>query len=95
MGQPIAEWVLRSQEHPYGSAESKWFFRADTKPTVVTKAASEIFTNQQILEAVLYLKEVANEHGGLDYLQVFDRDRDVLWVIEGQDVITALLPGDY
>ena len=69
------------------------------KPFVATRAAIDLYSNETILACWQLLSEKANEHDGLDYLQVFEDESrpENLWFIEDGPggVITALLPSDY
>ena len=68
------------------------------KPFVATRAALELYGND-ICKCLAILQRKAEEHGGLDYLQVFDGppNQEPLWFIEDGKggAITALLPSDY
>ena len=91
--------VLKPQEPPYDSPESRHFFvPTPEKPAVVTPAAIEAYTVETVVRLHHVLMRTANEKDGLDYLQIFDRgDRYSadLWFIEDGQAITALLPSDY
>ena len=69
------------------------------KPFVATRPAIEMYTHQTIIACWQVLRRMADEHQGLDYLQVFESDEhdESLWYIEDGDggAITALLPSDY
>lgn len=69
------------------------------KPFVATPAAIELYSNEMIIACWQVLRGKADQHGGLDYLQVFESDDhdENLWFIEDGPggAITALLPGDY
>lgn len=70
------------------------------KPFVATRAAIDVYTNEIIVACWAVLRSKADEHGGLDYLQIFDSgdpNQPDLWFIEDGDggAITALLPADY
>ena len=69
------------------------------KPFVATRNAIETYSHEVILECFMLLRRKADQHNGLDYLQVFeDPDKpDALWFIEDGTgcAITALLASDY
>ncbi len=68
------------------------------KPFVATAAAIEQFQQDTIVLCLHVLRRLADEHNGLDYIQVFEfDDRPNLWFIEDGDggAITAMLPSDY
>lgn len=69
------------------------------KPFVATPAAIEMYRTEVILACFRVLREKADEHQGLDYLQIFEDENkpEGLWFIEDGDggAITALLPSDY
>jgi len=87
--------ILKPQEIPFDHPDSKWQFNPLTKQLVATPAAISLYQDS-IRQAIDHLRILADEKGGLDYLQVFESDRDEnLWVIEDEIAITALLPSDY
>lgn len=91
--------ILKMQEIPFESPESKYMFRpAPWKPLVATPAAIELYRDQ-IHRCLTQLQELAIEKKGIDYLQVFDDPdkAEALWFIEDDigGAITALLPSDY
>lgn len=69
------------------------------KPFVATPAAVALYGLPLIVASLNRLRRLADEHHGLDYLQIFTcQDRtEALWFIEDDDggAITALLPSDY
>ena len=69
------------------------------KPFVATRAAIEVYSNGVIIACWQVLRCKADEHDGIDYLQVFESNEhdEQLWFIEdgAGDAITALLPSDY
>ena len=69
------------------------------KPFVATAIAIDMYTNEVIVACWHVLRELADKHNGLDYLQVFESDDhdENLWYIEDGPggAITALLPSDY
>ena len=99
MPQPLDRLVLQAQEPPLDHAESCNFFQPSTaKPFVYTPAAFDAVGILAILAALRLLQARALKHGGLDYVQVFERSDGVrLWFIEDGEggAITALLPSDY
>lgn len=92
--------TLKTQEIPLDDPESKNMFRpGPDKPLVATPAAIEMYSHETIVQCFHLLRELADEHAGLDYLQVFEADGEAenLWFIEDGEggAITALLPSDY
>jgi len=70
------------------------------KPFVATRGAIAKYQHETIVACLLILQEKAVEHGGIDYLQVFESRDDAddrLWFIEDGEgrAITALLPDEY
>lgn len=69
------------------------------KPFVATRAAIAMYQTEIIISCLGVLRQKADEHAGLDYLQVFESDEypESLWFIEDGTggAITALLPSDY
>ncbi|TWT60980.1 hypothetical protein Pan54_17120 [Rubinisphaera italica] len=69
------------------------------EPLVATPAAIEMYTNETILKCFGVLRQLADQHQGLDYLQVFeagDKPENLWFIEDGQGgAITALLPSDY
>jgi hypothetical protein len=91
--------ILKPQEIPYDSPESNCYFSPGLKPFLATPAAVEMYGMETIIECLREVQRMAFEHGGLDYIQVFEDPRkpEPLWIIEDGDggAITALLPSDY
>lgn len=92
--------ILRPQEIPLDDPDSCNMFRpAPDKPFVATPSAIELYGRDVILKCLRVLQDAANEHDGLDYLQVFQDTMkpENLWFIEdgAGGAITALLPSDY
>lgn len=90
---------LQEQEIPLDHPDSVNMFRpGPDKPLVATPAAIQMYTHEAILACLDMLREKADQHGGLDYVQVFaDADKpEALWFIEDGPggAITALLPSD-
>ena len=69
------------------------------KPFVATPAAIELYSHEVIVGCWNVLRIKAEEHRGIDYLQVFvdESKPESLWFIEDGSggAITALLPSDY
>jgi hypothetical protein len=91
--------TLKPQEIPLDHPESKYLFQpGPDKPLVATPAAIDLY-REEIHRCLVVLQEKAREHGGSDYLQVFEDPTkpEPLWFIEDGDggAITALLPSDY
>ncbi len=90
--------VLKSQEIPYDAPESdNMFDLVNSKRVVVTSAVADLLGDNisQASTCVRRLHEMAQEHRGLDYLQVFENDEGVdLWVIEDDERITVMTPSD-
>lgn len=91
---------LKPQEIPLNHPDSNnMFLPGPEKPFVATPAAISMYTHQVILACWQVLRQKADEHNGLDYLQVFESDEhdEKLWFIEDGPggAITALLPSDY
>ena len=91
---------LKDQEVPFGDPEScNMFLPNNEKPLVATPAAIELYGHEVILRCWNLLREQADQHGGLDRLQVFEDGSkpESLWFIEDGEggAITALLPSDY
>jgi hypothetical protein len=96
----IPNLKLKSQEIPIDHPDSNNMFRPSSeKPFVATPAAVEMYTQEVIIACWQVLCRRAEEHNGLDYLQVFESDEhdENLWFIEDGSggAITALLPSDY
>ncbi len=91
--------TLIAQEPPLDHPDScNYFCSSDEKPFLATTGAIEKYTYATVFDCLLVLRQKAEEHGGIDYLQVFeDANGDRLWVIEdgGGGAITALLPEEY
>ena len=90
---------LKPQEIPFESPDSRYMFQPGReKPFLATPAAIAEYRDQ-IDHCLMQLQELARQHQGIDYLQVFeDPDKaEALWFIEDDTdgAITALLPSDY
>ncbi len=91
---------LKPQEIPVGHPDSSNMFRpGPDKPFVATPGAIEMFSNEVIIACWQILLGKADQHNGIDYLQVFesdDHDEDLWFIEDGSGgAITALLPSDY
>ena len=91
---------LKPQEIPFDHPDSTNMFRpGPDKPLVATPAAIEMYSHEVVLACWRLLRRKADEHQGLDYLQVFESSEhpESLWFIEDGPggAITALLPSDY
>lgn len=92
--------VLKPQEIPLDHPDScHMFVPGPDKPLVATPAAIQAYSHEVILACWQLLRGKADEHRGLDYLQVFEDSSkpENLWFIEDGPggAITALLPSDY
>lgn len=91
---------LKPQEIPLNHPDSSNLFRpGPDKPFVATPAAIEMYSHEVIIACWRVLRQQADEHQGLDYLQVFESNEHAenLWYIEDGEggAITALLPSDH
>lgn len=91
---------LKPQEIPLDHPDSvNMFVPRPDKPFVATPAALDLYSRDVIIACWQVLRQRAEQHGGLDYLQVFQDDSrpENLWFIEDGPggAITALLPSDY
>lgn len=91
---------LKLQEIALDDPESVNMFRpTEAKPFLATPAAIEAYGHETIVACWQLLRQRADEHGGLDYLQVFEDESksESLWFIEDGvgGAINALLPSDY
>ena len=95
---PVRLPILKTQEIPFDDPDSNNMFQpGPEKPLVATPAAIEVYTHEIILACWNLLRQMAEEHHGLDYLQVFEsgiETQENLWFIEDA-AITALLPSDH
>jgi len=92
--------ALKPQEIPLDHPDSCNLFRSGPdKPLVATPAAIEMYSHEVIMACWNVLRQQADEHQGIDYLQIFvDETRaENLWFIEDGPggAITSLLPSDY
>ena len=88
------------QEIPLDHPDSvNRFLPGPEKPFVATPAAIALYTHEAIVACLMILRAKADEHGGLDYLQVFKDPTkpENLWFIEDGPggAVTALLPSDH
>ena len=76
---------LKPQEIALDDPESNnMFLPGPDKPFVATPAAIEMYTQEVIIACLILLRRKADEHRGLDYLQVFtfpEKPED-LWFME-------------
>ena len=91
---------LKPQEIPLDDPESNNMFRPrPDKPFVATPAAIELYTQEVIVACLNLLRQKADLHYGIDYLQIFESPDmpEALWFIEDGPggAITALLPSDH
>lgn len=91
--------MLKPQEIPLDHPDSKYMFQpSGEKPFLATPEAIKMY-REKIQECLGVLQQKAQEHKGLDYLQVFEdpSKAEALWIIEDDigGVITALLPSNY
>ena len=99
--QPMARIpTLKPQEIPLDAPESNYMFQpAPEKPFVATPGAIEMYSVEVIVACLAVLRQKAELHQGLDYLQVFESAEkpENLWFIEDGDggAITALLPSEH
>ena len=87
--------TLKTQEIPFDAPESNNLFRpGPNKPLVATPAAIEMYSHETILNCFRVLRQLADEHKGLDYLQVFEADDkpENLWLIEVRRGTARLIP---
>ena len=69
--------TLKPQEIPLDHPDSNNMFQpGPNKPFVATQAAIAMHHHDVILQCFLLLRKKADEHGGLDYLQVFESEID-------------------
>lgn len=92
--------TLKQQEIPFDHPDSRCLFLpGPDKPFVATPAAIEHYSHETIIGCWQVLRQLADEHEGIDYLQVFEStgSESNLWFIEDGPggAITALLPEDY
>ena len=90
--------TLQPQEIPLDHPDSNnMFLPTAEKPLVATQPAIAMYSQSVIFACLTVLSQKADEHGGLDYLQVFESNQHAenLWFIENNEAITSLLPSDY
>ena len=93
--------ILKEQEIPLDDPESTCMFQpTPEKPFLATQAAIAAYSLEVIAKCHALLRDQADRHQGLDYLQVFQNpepNKEDLWFIEDGPggAITALLPSDY
>ena len=75
------------------------FQRRPEKPFVATQGAVDKYQHEVLIACLRVLRAKADQHCGIDYLQVFEDEEtgDRLWFIEDGPggAITALLPEEY
>lgn len=90
---------LKPQEIPIDHPDSNnMFLPGPDKPFVATSGAVEDIGHETIIACLYILRAKADQHQGLDYLQVFELENgQKLWFIEdgAGGAITALRPEDY
>jgi len=91
---------LNPQEIPFDHPDSRYLFQpGPDKPFLATAAVIATYSHEVLLKCLSVLRAQADEHHGLDYLQVFRSpdDREDLWFMEDGPggAITALLPSDH
>ncbi|MBU2692921.1 MAG: hypothetical protein KJ970_18540 [Candidatus Eisenbacteria bacterium] len=83
------------QEIPLDHHDSRFF----TKQLVATSSVLGTFGPIEILTQYLFLQEQARRCNDIDNLQVFEdhanSDRPNFWIIEDNQVVTALFPEGY
>ena len=92
--------TLKPQEIPLDHPDSCNMFQpGPDKPFVATRGAIEKYQHEIIVACLRVLRAKADDHGGIDYLQVFEDPEtgDRLWFLEDGPggAITALLPEEY
>lgn len=89
----------KPQEIPVDHPDSNNMFQpSPEKPFLATRGAIDTHTQEVIFACFEVLREKADRHAGLDYLQVFEAENcENLWFIEDGPggAITALLPSEY
>lgn len=87
--------VLLPPERPHADPDCRSTFSAPR--LIMTPGAVVAFGPETIAACLFRLQQLARQHGGLDFLQVFEHPetRAELWFIEdAPGVVTALLPED-
>jgi len=95
------KWTRQKQEQQ----NQKYFFNGKG---LITSGAQALLSREEAIQIVQELQKLANEKGGLDYLQTFKNEKGQrIWVIdqldEGMkkehpkehDYFTILLPSEY
>lgn len=89
---------LKAQEIPLDHPDSRFMFN---KRFVATQGSLRAFGVEAVYACLRQLQKNAKKHSGLDYHQVFQclvdqaHGSTVLWFVEDDEVVTALLPSDY
>ena len=95
----MPSFTLQAQEIPFDDPQSCYRFDPVAKPFVATKGAVDAFGMSPLIRCLMQLQKLAEQHDGLDHLQVFEdlKTGAKLWFIEDGDggAITALLPEEY
>ena len=94
-------WIRQAQERN----DQKYFFNGKA---FITNGAKTLLNNEEVINLILELQQLAIKEGGLDYLQVFKNENEkVIWVIDQIDedmkdkyplehnYFTILLPSEY
>jgi hypothetical protein len=91
---------LTPQEIPFDHPDSRYLFQPGSdKPFLAAAAVIATYSYDVILKCLSVLRAKADEHHGLDCLQVVrsSDEREDLWFMEDGPggAITALLPSDH
>ena len=75
---------LKNQEIPLDHPDSSNMFQpGPDKPLLATPGVIEMYGHEVIMACIRILRQKADEHDGIDYLQVFEADEsENLWFIE-------------
>ena len=90
--------TLIEQEISYDDPESNCMFRTnEEKELYLTERCMRVYAYDVILACWQVLAEKAEQHGGLESLQIFESEENVqeLWFLEGPFTIDAMLQSDY
>ena len=90
--------TLIEQELPYNDPESTFMFPTNGgKELYMTERCMRVYAYDVILACWQVLTDKAEQHGGLESLQVFESEEDVqeLWFLEEPFTIVAMLQSDY
>jgi len=90
--------TLKPQEIPFDHPDSNnMFVPGPDKPLVATPAAIEMYSHEVIMACWQLLRELAQKHSGLDYLQVFrsdEHDSDLWFLEDGPGGAISAIRGD-